>query len=319
MAVRKRPLPFSEGGTGYQTNGGHFAMFHLHMIPKIGILFKSAGFCKLASLCARQRKWTCGGVGTKARAHAQALPQWHKALCTGTPGDTRRCARAPPRWHKALRDTRPCAHALRDTRALRTGPRQGDTRRCAQAPPRSGDTRRCARAPPRRHKALRDTRRCGQVLLGDTRRWAQAPPRWHKVVHRHLRWHKALCTGPRRWHKALCTGVVHERPLGDTRRCATHGDTRRCAQCPPGWHKALRTGPSVCLYGVVARVADLLPVSHGLKSQREPCAQRLVSRGGASAQRLVSVKGGAQRLVSWGGVCATPCVTEEGLVHNALC
>ena len=98
--------------------------------------------------------------------------------------------------------------------------------------------------------------------------------------------------------------------------------------------KGLCTTPCVgaCACGLVVRATDFLPVTHGLKSERGLCAQRLVSRGGPVRNALCH-RGGclcttpcvAQRLVSpRGRPCTTPCVTEgacaQRLVsHNAVC
>ena len=143
-------------------------------------------------------------------------------------------------------------------------------------------------------------------------------------------------------HNALC----HWKGL-----CA-----RPCVTERPVRNALCHSGGGACACGLVVRATDFLPVSHGLKSQGGPCAQRLVSGGGpvrnalcratpCVAQRLVAPGGGAQGLVSQRGLCATPCVTagagrvpvawwveatdflpvshglksQGGPVHNALC
>ena len=63
----------------------------------------------------------------------------------------------------------------------------------------------------------------------------------------------------------------------------------------------LCTTPCVgaCACVLAVRATDFLPVSHGLKSQGGPCAQRLVSRGGPVRNALCHREGAcAQRLVS---------------------
>ena len=145
--------------------------------------------------------------------------------------------------------------------------------------------------------------------------------------------------------------------LGEALRttpCVTMGGRVRNALCHRGGavHNALchRGWGGACACGLVVSATDFLPVSHGLKSQgvtRGQCTTPCVTQAGACAQRLIWGKPCAQRLVSPGGalhttpcvmggrvpnaLCrATPCVTEGGAgaqgivspelpVHNALC
>ena len=135
-----------------------------------------------------------------------------------------------------------------------------------------------------------------------------------------------------------------------TTPCVTGGACARRLVSPEGGpvHNALcDSGGGACACGLVASAADFLPVSHGLKSQGRPCAQRLVSRGrdgtgrdgtgrdgtgrdGCATPCVTALchrgEAGAQRLVSpRGGLCTTPCVAqrlvsaEGGPAHNALC
>ena len=98
----------------------------------------------------------------------------------------------------------------------------------------------------------------------------------------------------------LCTTpCVTERVLVPNALCRA---TPCVAEGGPVHNALSRRGcPCVGACGCVlaVRATDFLPVSHGLKSQGGPCAQRLVSRGGPVRNALCHREGAcAQRLVS---------------------